>query len=272
MSVVTDGKQFRTNVCLRNIAITMEKDVKDNSAVCGQSETSGGASVSPSFMYDSDSSQENHDFNSEFSEKSRNSSSGARKNNLGDKCSDEKELQELRLKVNSRERKRMHDLNAALDGLREVMPYAHGPSVRKLSKIATLLLAKNYILMLTNSLEEMKKLVSDVYRSDKRHSPTTPPVLQSQTTPHGLHYPLLPTSTRALTTPEVEDKSTTGKDKLIPSVVPPVTVSDHHMFDPRWQTPCACTQCLYVNSRRGYHPGLQPLYSPYPRKSSEHHQ
>ena len=41
----------------------------------------------------------------------------------------------------------MHDLNDALDELRSVIPYAHGPSVRKLSKIATLLLAKNYILM-----------------------------------------------------------------------------------------------------------------------------
>ncbi|KAJ8416048.1 hypothetical protein AAFF_G00380700 [Aldrovandia affinis] len=35
---------------------------------------------------------------------------------------------ELRLKINGRERKRMHDLNVAMDGLREVMPYAHGPS------------------------------------------------------------------------------------------------------------------------------------------------
>ncbi|XP_078088153.1 oligodendrocyte transcription factor 2 [Mustelus asterias] len=75
----------------------------------------------------------------------------------------ESELQQLRLKINSRERKRMHDLNIAMDGLREVMPYAHGPSVRKLSKIATLLLARNYILMLTNSLEEMKRLVSEIY-------------------------------------------------------------------------------------------------------------
>ncbi|XP_005376031.2 PREDICTED: oligodendrocyte transcription factor 2 [Chinchilla lanigera] len=75
----------------------------------------------------------------------------------------EPELQQLRLKINSRERKRMHDLNIAMDGLREVMPYAHGPSVRKLSKIATLLLARNYILMLTNSLEEMKRLVSEIY-------------------------------------------------------------------------------------------------------------
>ncbi|KAF4087347.1 hypothetical protein AMELA_G00094370, partial [Ameiurus melas] len=63
----------------------------------------------------------------------------------------ENELQTIRLKINSRERKRMHDLNIAMDGLREVMPYAHGPSVRKLSKIATLLLARNYILMLSNS-------------------------------------------------------------------------------------------------------------------------
>jgi len=45
----------------------------------------------------------------------------------------------------------MHDLNDALDELRAVIPYAHGPSVRKLSKIATLLLAKNYILMQVSS-------------------------------------------------------------------------------------------------------------------------
>lgn len=61
----------------------------------------------------------------------------------------------------------MHDLNYALDGLREVMPYAQGPSVRKLSKIATLLLAKNYILMLQNTVDEMKRRfvvsATDVY-------------------------------------------------------------------------------------------------------------
>lgn len=75
----------------------------------------------------------------------------------------EQEVQQLRLKINGRERKRMHDLNLAMDGLREVMPYAHGPSVRKLSKIATLLLARNYILMLTSSLDEMKRLVGEIY-------------------------------------------------------------------------------------------------------------
>ena len=53
----------------------------------------------------------------------------------------------------------MHDLNDALDELRTVIPYAHSPSVRKLSKIATLLLAKNYILMQGNALAELHRLV-----------------------------------------------------------------------------------------------------------------
>ncbi|MBN3309287.1 oligodendrocyte transcription factor 3 [Amia ocellicauda] len=89
-------------------------------------------------------------------------SSGSSKYKLKKQAS-EQEMQQLRLKINGRERKRMHDLNLAMDGLREVMPYAHGPSVRKLSKIATLLLARNYILMLTSSLDEMKRLVGEIY-------------------------------------------------------------------------------------------------------------
>nr|XP_008120197.1 PREDICTED: LOW QUALITY PROTEIN: oligodendrocyte transcription factor 2 [Anolis carolinensis] len=97
---------------------------------------------------------------SSSSSSSYSSSSSSKKD---EKQMREPELQQLRLKINSRERKRMHDLNIAMDGLREVMPYAHGPSVRKLSKIATLLLARNYILMLTNSLEEMKRLLSEIY-------------------------------------------------------------------------------------------------------------
>jgi len=31
-----------------------------------------------------------------------------------------------RLKINERERRRMHDLNSAMDGLRSAMPYARG--------------------------------------------------------------------------------------------------------------------------------------------------
>ena len=79
------------------------------------------------------------------------------------------EISSVRSKINMRERKRMHDLNVAMDSLREVMPYANGPSVRKLSKIATLSLARNYIQMLTKSVEEMKQLLDDIYRSSARY-------------------------------------------------------------------------------------------------------
>ncbi|KAJ8387522.1 hypothetical protein AAFF_G00156230 [Aldrovandia affinis] len=101
------------------------------------------------------------------------------------------EGQDLRLKVNSRERKRMHDLNQAMDGLREVMPYANGPSVRKLSKISTLLLARNYILMLSNSLDEMKKLVGDVYggshQTHMARCAPAPPQMPLYPLGHSLH-------------------------------------------------------------------------------------
>ncbi|KAM4605397.1 class E basic helix-loop-helix protein 23-like [Polymixia lowei] len=71
-----------------------------------------------------------------------------------------KEQKVVRLNINARERRRMHDLNDALDELRSAIPYAHSPSVRKLSKIATLLLAKNYILMQTQAMDEMKRILA----------------------------------------------------------------------------------------------------------------
>jgi len=65
----------------------------------------------------------------------------------------------LRLRVNARERQRMHDMNLALDALRRAMPYAQGPAVKKLSKMNTLLLARNYILLLTRTLDELRRLL-----------------------------------------------------------------------------------------------------------------
>lgn len=67
----------------------------------------------------------------------------------------------------------MHDLNEALDDLRSAIPYAHGSSVRKLSKISTLLLARNHIIMQvsattcyrqstllqSNAIDELQKMV-----------------------------------------------------------------------------------------------------------------
>lgn len=90
------------------------------------------------------------------------------------------DLTDLRLKINSRERKRMHDLNSALDSLREVIPYARNPSVRKLSKMATLLLARNYIVMLTKTLDEMRQHLARSYqtKSEQNSSSTICPKAQ----------------------------------------------------------------------------------------------
>ncbi|XP_061485461.1 oligodendrocyte transcription factor 1 [Rhineura floridana] len=83
------------------------------------------------------------------------------------------EQQQLRRKINSRERKRMQDLNLAMDALREViLPYsaAHCQSSpgRKLSKIATLLLARNYILLLGSSLQELRRIIGEMSGSGPR--------------------------------------------------------------------------------------------------------
>ncbi|XP_057359222.1 class E basic helix-loop-helix protein 23 [Manis pentadactyla] len=85
-----------------------------------------------------------------------------------------REQRSLRLSINARERRRMHDLNDALDGLRAVIPYAHGPSVRKLSKIATLLLARNYILMQAQALDEMRRLVACLNQGQGLAAPVAP--------------------------------------------------------------------------------------------------
>lgn len=60
-----------------------------------------------------------------------------------------------RLESNERERMRMHSLNDAFQELREVIP--HVRLERKLSKIETLTLAKNYIMALTNVVCDMRR-------------------------------------------------------------------------------------------------------------------
>ncbi|XP_063235759.1 protein dimmed-like [Bacillus rossius redtenbacheri] len=63
-----------------------------------------------------------------------------------------------RLESNERERMRMHSLNDAFQSLREVIP--HVKKERRLSKIETLTLAKNYVMALTNVICEMRGEVS----------------------------------------------------------------------------------------------------------------
>uniref|UniRef100_A0A0K0F187 GH17679p (inferred by orthology to a D. melanogaster protein) n=1 Tax=Strongyloides venezuelensis TaxID=75913 RepID=A0A0K0F187_STRVS len=77
------------------------------------------------------------------------------------KCHSNKDTLENnhRLNINLRERCRMHDLNKALDDLRNIIPYSHQNSTRKLSKIATLILAKNHIIMQARTIEELRRVI-----------------------------------------------------------------------------------------------------------------
>lgn len=117
-----------------------------------------------------------------------------------------KEQKVLRLNINARERRRMHDLNDALDELRAVIPYAHSPSVRKLSKIATLLLAKNYILMQAQALEEMRRLVAYLNQGQAISAASIPATtslaagLSAYEQPPG--YPPFPTGLAASSCPD----------------------------------------------------------------------
>ncbi|KAH3738839.1 hypothetical protein DPMN_045482 [Dreissena polymorpha] len=82
-----------------------------------------------------------------------------------------------RAKINMRERRRMRDLNVAMDALREVIPFSNGPTVRKLSKISTLSLARNYIITLTKSVEDLRRMFRDLHsvapNSELRHYRTS---------------------------------------------------------------------------------------------------
>uniref|UniRef100_UPI0037E725FB class A basic helix-loop-helix protein 15 n=1 Tax=Semicossyphus pulcher TaxID=241346 RepID=UPI0037E725FB len=67
--------------------------------------------------------------------------------------SSNKERSVRRLESNERERQRMHKLNNAFQALREAIP--HVKTDKKLSKIETLTLAKNYIKSLTSIILDM---------------------------------------------------------------------------------------------------------------------
>ncbi|XP_037611553.1 class A basic helix-loop-helix protein 15 [Sebastes umbrosus] len=64
-----------------------------------------------------------------------------------------KERSVRRLESNERERQRMHKLNNAFQALREAIPHVN--TDKKLSKIETLTLAKNYIKALTTVVVDM---------------------------------------------------------------------------------------------------------------------
>ena len=230
---------------------------------------------------------------------SKSSRSRVRRHQYDRDAMSENELKDLRLKINSRERQRMHDLNSALDGLREVMPYANGPSVRKLSKIATLLLAKNYILMLQGSIDEMKKLVSNVYGNNQ---PPPPAAAAAPTTaatpPRPTAYPGIPDmltmpsgmpSPTSLQRPQPSHPAERPVERLHHSpspdrsprrsppshpALPPPAPSLHEKPMPMTHVgphgyPCPCPQCLLPQGLPSYlSPWPTYLAAPYPHPAS----
>uniref|UniRef100_A0A4W3HAJ2 Class A basic helix-loop-helix protein 15 n=1 Tax=Callorhinchus milii TaxID=7868 RepID=A0A4W3HAJ2_CALMI len=79
-----------------------------------------------------------------------------------------------RIESNERERQRMHNLNAAFQALREVIP--HVEADKKLSKIETLTLAKNYIKSLTTTILSMSKEPSPRPLSSRELKGSQPPL------------------------------------------------------------------------------------------------
>lgn len=75
-----------------------------------------------------------------------------------------RERNSRRLESNERERMRMHTLNDAFQNLRNIIP--HVRAERKLSKIETLTLAKNYILALSDMVVGLK---ADLDRLSTEH-------------------------------------------------------------------------------------------------------
>ncbi|XP_022180645.1 protein dimmed-like [Myzus persicae] len=84
----------------------------------------------------------------------RNGSGAIRSGNRRKRKSSGKDKNVRRLESNERERLRMHSINDAFQSLREVIP--HVKKDRRLSKIETLTLAKNYIIALTKIICEMR--------------------------------------------------------------------------------------------------------------------
>ncbi|XP_014297909.1 neurogenic differentiation factor 1-like [Microplitis demolitor] len=80
-----------------------------------------------------------------------------------------------RLESNERERMRMHSLNNAFQSLREVIP--HVSKERRLSKIETLTLAKNYIVALTDVICAMRN-------DEQSTNIQTTPITDGETSDH----------------------------------------------------------------------------------------
>ncbi|KAM5142194.1 neurogenin-3 [Mantella aurantiaca] len=79
-----------------------------------------------------------------------------------------KQKKNRRIKANDRERNRMHNLNSALDALRNVLP--NFPDDAKLTKIETLRFAHNYIWALSETLRMADHGIFNLAHQDMRET------------------------------------------------------------------------------------------------------
>ena len=159
-----DGDEVKVNFDVTDI-LTEDDDVKDwHQTVTGSLECPNHPRPG-SLEFKSDSPGSPSDSNSSgssvtdepitMSRKGKASTTGGgRRNAKRRKGLNARERNLRRLESNERERMRMHSLNDAFQGLREVIP--HVRVGRRLSKIETLTLAKNYIKALTNTVCDMR--------------------------------------------------------------------------------------------------------------------
>uniref|UniRef100_A0A0K0F1Q6 BHLH domain-containing protein n=1 Tax=Strongyloides venezuelensis TaxID=75913 RepID=A0A0K0F1Q6_STRVS len=102
----------------------------------------------------------------------------------------------IRTCINSRERKRMHDLNNAMEDLRQSLPFSNNANCRKMSKINTLIMATSYI-------KQMKKHIDDVEKQNLE--------LRRQLEDHKIKVsPFIPT------TPKMEEKTPEDEKSISP--------------------------------------------------------
>ncbi|VDO24215.1 unnamed protein product [Onchocerca flexuosa] len=165
----------------------------------------------------------------------------------------EEEQAVLRMSINSRERKRMHDLNDALDELRQCLPYSHRTGSRKMSKINTLLLASNWqvIKHLTNANNELRQKLDEL-RSNNRSNATT--VLQAtSTSAHHLGSPstLAPLELFRPSPPSLSFKLTPETAQPILRLSVPVSLPVPAPVQPCIKSTnglCFCINCLIANT------------------------
>ncbi|KAI6222181.1 Helix-loop-helix DNA-binding domain protein [Aphelenchoides besseyi] len=127
----------------------------------------------------------------------------------------------LRTSINSRERRRMHDLNDALDELRSVLPYSQNANSRRLSKINTIILASNCIRNMNKRIsdvntenEQLRGMLSKEQLSTLKPLPPLPPIEAPPASPTA--------STPRLKTTPIISSTTPKESSTTQMAVPPI--------------------------------------------------